>query len=226
MKRGKIIVIAGTDGSGKATQGGLLVERLKRTGLKTEFADFPQYGKRSATMVEDYLNGKFGSAQEVGPYRATIFYACDRYAKSFDIRKWVNEGKIVVCNRYVSANMGHQAGKIKDAGDRNKFLNWLLDLEFNIFGIPQPNLNLLLYVDPIIGQKLVDEKGVRGYVSGEGRDMHEKDLQHLEDAAEAYVFCAKKFSWPIINCVVGGKMRTRKDIANEVWRNVEPVLSD
>ncbi len=107
MKRGKLIVIDGTDGSGKATQTNLLVEKLKQKNYDVEIADFPQYGLRSSALVEDYLNGKFGTAKEVGPYRASIFYACDRYAASFKIKKWLEQRRIVICNRYVSANQGH-----------------------------------------------------------------------------------------------------------------------
>ena len=117
------IVIDGTDGSGKATQTQLLVEKLKSLGFDVEIADFPQYGQKSAGLVEEYLNGVYGSAQDVGPYRASILYAVDRYAASFKIKKWLEEGKIVVSNRYVSANMGHQAGKIKDYAERDKFLD-------------------------------------------------------------------------------------------------------
>jgi dTMP kinase len=103
--KGKFIVIDGTDGSGKATQTELLVKRLEAEGYAVVMADFPRYGERSAMLVEDYLNGKFGSAQEVGPYRGSIFFACDRYAASFQIKQWLEEGKLIISNRYVSANM-------------------------------------------------------------------------------------------------------------------------
>ena len=112
--RGKLIVIEGTDGSGKGTQTGLLIKRLKKEGYKVMIADFPQYGQRSATMTEDYLNGKYGSAEHVGAYRASIFYACDRFDASFKMREWLKDGGIIISNRYVSASMGHQAGKIKN----------------------------------------------------------------------------------------------------------------
>ncbi|HDH07740.1 MAG TPA: thymidylate kinase, partial [Candidatus Moranbacteria bacterium] len=147
MKIGKFIVIDGTDGSGKATQTKLLVERLKNDGHDVEIADFPQYGKKSAGLIEKYLNGKYGSAEEVGPYRASIFYACDRYDASFKIRKAVEEGKIVISNRYVTANMGHQGGKIKDPEERKKYFNWLYNLEYETFSIPRPDLNIILHVD-------------------------------------------------------------------------------
>jgi dTMP kinase len=121
-------------------------------------ADFPRYGERSAVLVEDYLNGKFGSAQDVGAYRASIFYACDRYAASFQIKQWLEEGKIVISNRYVSANMGHQSGKIKEIPEVEKFLAWLENLEYEIFQIPRPDATMLLYMPVKIGQELVDQK--------------------------------------------------------------------
>jgi dTMP kinase len=111
-KKGVFIVIDGTDGAGKKTQTDILCEKLKAYGFAVEIADFPQYGHKSAGLVEEYLNGRYGTAEAVGPYAASIFYACDRYDASFKIRKWLAEGKVVVSNRYVAANMGHQGGKI------------------------------------------------------------------------------------------------------------------
>jgi len=221
---GKLIVIDGTDGSGKATQTKLLVEKLRKEGYKVAVADFPQYGQKSAILVEEYLNGKFGSAKEVGPYRASIFFACDRYAAAPKIRKWLEEGKIVIANRYASANMGHQAGKIKNKKERDKFLEWEENLEFNIFNIPRPDVNLLLYMPPTIGQKLVDNKGHRDYVNGKKRDLHEADLEHLRDAAEAYKYIAEKYSWPIIDCAPGNKLKTREEIHKLVWDKIKYIF--
>ncbi len=125
---GKFIVIEGTDGSGKGTQTKLLTEKLAQMRVPFEMTDFPQYGKPSAFFAEKYLRGEYGTAEEVGAYRGSLFYALDRYDKSFDIRKWLAEGKTVISNRYVSANMGHQAGKIKNRAAREKFLKWLEEL--------------------------------------------------------------------------------------------------
>ncbi len=222
--KGKLIVFCGTDGSGKATQIKLLAEKIKKEGYDVEFADFPQYGQRSATLVEDYLNGKFGDAKSVGPYRASIFFAVDRYEASFKIKEWLNQGKIVISNRYVSANMGHQTGKIRDKEERDKFLEWLKNLEFNIFEIPKPNKNILFYMPPEISQKLVDKKDLRDYIGGKKRDLHEEDLQHLKDAAEAYLYVAKKYNWDIIDCAPNGILRTKEDISNELWRIIQPHL--
>src|SRR3990172_11995897 len=106
--KGKLIVIDGTDGSGKATQTKLLIKRLKKEGSKTAALEFPQYGAKSAGLIENYLAGLYGTADEVGPYRASVFYAVDRYDASQKIRRWLTEGRVVVADRYVTANMGHQ----------------------------------------------------------------------------------------------------------------------
>ncbi len=224
MERGKLIVIDGIDGSGKATQTNLLVEKLKQRNYDVEIADFPQYGLRSAALVEDYLNGKFGTAKEVGPYRASIFYACDRYAASSKIKKWLEQGKIVICNRYVSANQGHQTGKIENKQEKDKFLEWLYDLEYNIFKIPKPDINILLHMPPEIGQKFVDNKGYRDYVGGTKRDIHEADIDHLKEASEAYKYVAEKYNWLIINCAPDNELRTIKDISNEVFEKIKEIL--
>lgn len=221
--KGLFIVIDGTDGSGKATQTKLLATKLRREGHRVKVADFPRYGERSAAMVEDYLNGKFGSAKEVGPYRASVLYAVDRYAASFQIRRWLEQGYIVISNRYVSANMGHQAGKIRDPRERRKFLDWLEDFEYGIFGIPKPDLNILLYLSPEIGQQLVDGKGRRSYTKRK-RDIHEADLQHLQQAAAAYRGVARRYHWTTIECVSQGELMSRRKIHELVCKAVKPKL--
>ena len=224
--KGKLIVIAGTDGSGKRTQTKLIVERLRKEGVPVETIDFPQYGTPGAAMVEEHLNGKLGSAREVGPYRASILFAVDRYAASFKLREWLEQGKVIVCDRYVSANQGHQTGKIKDPAERDKFLEWLEELEFGIFGIPRPDANILLYMPSQIGQQLVDKKGHRDYVGGKKRDVHEADLQHLKDAEEAYLYVAKKFDWLKVDCYEDANALPVQLIHEKVWAEVQSLLKN
>jgi len=164
MTEGRLIVIDGTDWSGKWTQTELLVKRLKQEWRDVVIADFPRYGEPSAAMVSEYLNGTYGDAESVGAYRASVFYACDRYAASFEMKKQLQEGKIIICNRYVSASMWHQAGKIKEISEVEKFLAWLEDLEYRMFDIPKPDSTILLYMPIEIGQQLVDKKWHRDYV--------------------------------------------------------------
>lgn len=226
LKKGKFIVIDGTDGSGKATQTDLLVKKIKKSGQKVEVFDFPQYGKKSAGLVEEYLNGKYGSAQEVGPYRASIFYACDRYDASFKIRKYLKEGRVVISNRYVTANMGHQGGKIINPKERKKYFDWLYELEYKIFGIPKPDLNIILHVDAAIAQKLVGRKGARSYIKGKNkRDLHEGDLKHLRDAERVYLEIAKSLpNFRLIKCTEEQNIMTRGKISELVWKDVKRVL--
>jgi len=223
--QGKFIVIDGTDGSGKATQTELLVERLKKEGYQVEIADFPQYGTKSAGLVEEYLNGQYGTAQEVGPYRASIFYACDRYDASFKIKKWLEQGKIVIANRYVTSNLAHQGGKIADHQERNIFFNWLLKLEYDIFAIPKPGLNIILHVESRIAQQLVDYKGHRDYINGHRRDLHEADLEHLHEAEKIYLEIASNYpGYKLIECTQHGQIMSKENIHRLIWQEVIRAL--
>lgn len=225
MPKGKLIVIDGTDGSGKATQAKLLEKRLKKEGFRVKAADFPQYGSKSAALVEEYLNGKFGSAEAVGPYRASIFYAADRYAASFRIRKWIEDGRIVIANRYVAANMGHQGGKMKSAAERKRYFQWLHDLEYRIFAIPKPDLNLILHVDAAVAQKLVDSKGKRDYITKGTKDIHEKDLSHLRAAEKVYLEIARTFpGFKLVECARDGKIMGIDEIGELVWKEISSKL--
>jgi thymidylate kinase len=224
-KKGLFIVFDGTDGSGKATQTELLVKRLAEEGYKVKKIDFPQYGKKSAALVEEYLNGEFGSASEVGPYRASVFYACDRYAANFQIKKWLWEGKIVIANRYTAANMGHQGGKIKKISERKKFFQWLYDLEYRIFGIPQPDINLILHVEARIAQKLALQKKKRKYLKNKKADIHELDIGHLKDAEKVYLEISRMFpGFKVIECMLKGKIMERSKIHDFVWTNIKRRL--
>jgi dTMP kinase len=224
MKKGPFIVIEGTDGSGKSTQTALLVDRLKQEGKKVETTDFPQYNNFSGAFVAKYLRGEYGTAQEVGAYRASVFYAVDRYDKSFEIRHWLKQGRFVISNRYVSANMGHQTGKIKGKKAQDRFLDWLENLEYSIFNIPKPDLTILLYVPPEIGQKLVDAKAIRQYTKGKKRDIHEADLKHLIDAAKAYKYVAKKYGWLVIDCTENNRLLSREEIHEKIFLAVRKIL--
>ena len=225
MKKGLLIVIEGGDGSGKTTQFNLLKDKLIKDGHSVETVDFPQYGKPSAVMVEKYLNGDFGTAKEVGAYRASIFYAADRYEASFRMKKWLEEGKIILANRYATSNMVHQSGKIKDTLERDKFLKWLDELEFGIFDIPRPDLVFFMNISADISQALALQKDARHDNIKSKNDIHENDLTHLKDALEAGNYVAQKYNWEIINCDnVSGAMRAIEDIHNEVCQRVEKHL--
>ncbi len=222
-QKGKLIVIDGSDGTGKTTQKQLLVETLKFGGYEVETADFPQYGQKSAGIVEEYLNGKYGP---VNAKAASIFYAVDRFDASFQLRKWLEEGKIVVSNRYVTASAGHQGGKIADDDERLKYFRWLNDLEYNIFGIPKPDLNLILHIPAEVAQQLVDKKSsdARKYVNGKKRDIHEADINHLKNAEKVFMQIATLFpNTKFVTCVENDKLLSPADVHNKIWELVRRI---
>lgn len=223
--KGLFIMIEGTDGSGKSLQTELLVAHLKNANFEVEQISFPQYGEKSAGLVEDYLNGKFGSAEQVGPYRASILYAVDRFSASQKISDWLKADKIVIANRYVASNMGHQGGKIKDETERKKYFEWNYNLEYNILGIPKPDINIILHVTPDISQQLVDKKDEREYLHGKKRDIHEDDLNHLRDAEQAYLHIAKLYpEFKLIECVQNGQILPAEEIHDIIWQEVKLTL--
>lgn len=216
MKRGMLVVIDGTDGSGKKTQTELLVARLRDEGIAVEKIDFPQYGKKSAAPTEEYLNWAYGDAAQITAYQASILYAVDRFDASFQIKKWLDEGKVVVSDRYVSANMGHQAGKILDLQERERFLEWVEELEYGIFAIPRPDLQFFLYVDPELSRQQALK--VEKLNMDKAKDIHENDPQHMQHASEAFRYVAEKYGWQQIDCMQEGKMKTREEIAEELYQ--------
>lgn len=222
---GKFIVIDGTDGSGKTTQLSLLKLRLESEGYLVEIADFPQYNTKSAGLVEEYLSGKYGKADEIDSYKASIFYAVDRYDASFKIRNWLKQGKIVLANRYTSANMGHQGCKIKNPLERKVFFNWLYDLEYKIFEIPQPDLSIILHVESAIAQNLAKQRAREDW-NGKTTDIHEENLDHLKKAEQVYLEIAENFpDFKLINCTRNNQILDREEISRFIWPVVSKVVS-
>ncbi|HEX7259951.1 MAG TPA: thymidylate kinase [Candidatus Saccharimonadia bacterium] len=225
-KPGLFIVIEGTDGAGKGTQTELLHKRLSKEGHKIAVFDFPQYGKPSAHFVERYLNGKYGSVDEVNVYQASLYYAMDRLEAGFAIREALADGKIVLANRYVGSNMAHQGARFADSEERKAFFEWIEDLEFGLLGIPRPDLNVVLHMPAALAQKLVDKKKQREYLGTKKRDIHEDDLHHLQKAEQAYLEMAKLFPtiFHLIECAEGGKVATKKEVSEKVWSAIKAKL--
>jgi dTMP kinase len=224
---GTFIVIDGTDGSGKGTQAARLHDRLVAAGRDVVLLDFPRYGSPSAHFAERYLRGEYGDLQDVGAYRASIFYALDRFDASFEVRAALTRGAVVISNRYVSASKGHQMGKIADAEERRRFLAWLNDLEYGILGIPKPDLTILLHVPADVGFELVARKDARAYLHGEVRDIHEEDRAHLRAAEAAYlslVTLDREENWQRVACVEQGRLLSIAEVEQRVWSVVQPFL--
>lgn len=213
------VVIDWLDGSGKWTQVKLLEENLKKLGKKVKVLDYPRYGEKSAFFVEKYLNWWYG--KNVSAKQASIFYALDRFDDSFNLEDDFTSYDYVISNRYVSANMIHQTWKISSESDRNEFLEWLYDLEFNIFGIRKPDKVIFLNVTPETSQKLVLKKDDREYLKdGKKMDLHEEDKNHLTNAYNAAMQVVKKYDWTKIDCEKEGEMRSIEEINNEILKHI------
>jgi len=228
MKKGKFIVIDGVDGSGKATQTQLLVERLVKSGYKVKKIDFPQYGTNFfGQLVGRYLAGEFGGSADVSPYLASVLYAADRFESSGQIKKWLEKGYIVIADRYVSANQIHQGGKIKNLKERKKFLEWLEKMEFGVFNIPRPQAIIYLDIPLKFSVELLKNKTAKSrkkYLKNK-KDIHESDLAHLINAKKSAVNLIKKNNnWIKIDCVKNGGLLSREQINNIVWNAVKNIL--
>jgi len=226
--KGKLIVIDGVDGSGKATQTEILLKKLLSEGLKAVKVEFPRYTKESSALIRDYLNGNFGTAAEVGPYRGSIFYAIDRYSASFEIQKYLDDGYVVLADRYVSANKGHQASKISSRKERAKFLLWINELEYDIFKIPVPNLTIFLHLPAKLSYELVLQKAEREYIKGKKQDIHEADINHLKAAERAYQEMALGFdpyeTWKKIECSERGQVLSIEEISTKLYALVKKYI--
>ena len=214
------IVIDWIDWSGKATQVKLLEEKLKSMWKKVKILDYPRYWEKSAFAVEKYLNWDYW--KNIWAKAASIFYAIDRFDDSFNIKNDLEEYDYIISNRYVSASMIHQAGKIENIKEREKFLDWLYDLEYNIFNINKPDLTIFLNVSPEMSQKLVLKKEDREYLKdGKKMDLHEADKNHLINAHASAMQVVEKFdNWIKIDCEKNWEMKGIEEINTEILNKI------
>lgn len=224
---GQFIVIEGTDGSGKGTQFELLAKRLMARGHDVALFDFPRYDEPSSYFVKQYLNGKYGGANDVGPYTSSLFYALDRYEAAFAIRQALADGKVVLANRFTGSNMAHQGTKFNSPEERRGYFIWLDNLEFKMLGIPRPDVSLVLRVPADVAQSLVDQKEDRNYTDKK-RDIHEADLNHLLKSVEVYDDLCKLFpkDFTRIDCVRSGQLMSIPEISNLLWERLLPLLPE
>ena len=218
---GKLFVIDGTDGRGKQTQFDLLKKHLTEDGIEYRTVSFPNYDSPSSSLVKMYLSGEFGeNAKDVSPYIASTFYAADRYATfKKELQEYYENGGIILADRYTTANMVHQAGKITDEVEREKYLNWLFDLEFNIYGLPVPTEVFFLNMPPKKVEELIKNRENK-FTHNDKKDIHERDAKHIEDSYNAACSLVGKYNWNEIKCVKNEEIRTREDIHNEIYNIV------
>ncbi|MCE9585380.1 dTMP kinase [Candidatus Nomurabacteria bacterium] len=228
MKKGKLIVIDGTDGSGKATQVDLLIKRLKKEGHKVEMLDFPEYYNNFfGKFIGHCLSEQYYNFLNVHPKIASVLYAADRWETKENIVKWLKQGKIIIANRYVSANQIHQGGKIKNAKKRSEFIKWLDEMEYEVFKIPRPDMTLYLSLPVSISLDLMKErqsKMKREYLKKK-KDVHESDVDFLENSRKSALWLSSYLkNFVKINCANKNQICTREDIHEEVYEIVKKVV--
>lgn len=220
--KGKLIVIEGLDGSGKATQAELLTHRLLENGKNVMKVSFPDYDSPSSSLIKMYLDGQFGNdPNSVNPYAASSFYAVDRYA-SYKI-KWAehyNNGGIVIADRYTTSNAIHQCSKLPKEQWKD-YIKWLFNYEYDHLGLPSPDIVIYLYVDNAVSKELLMK---RYNNDKEKMDIHEKSSDYLKKSKQAALFCAKELDWLTINCVNDHSMRSIENISDELFNTVNNNL--
>ena len=221
---GKLIVIEGTDGSGKSTQFKLLTSRLEAENHRFQKLVFPQYAEPSSALIRMYLGGEFGTRpSDVNAYAASTFYAVDRYASYKKVwSDWYEQGGLIVSDRYTTSNAVHQASK-EPQEKQAAFLTWLYDLEYDKLGLPKPDLVIYLDVPTDFTEAMMRRREAD---TNTHADIHEQDMDYLATCRRTGKAAAEFYGWTVIQCVKDGAMRSIEDIHEEIYRLVQNSLED
>ena len=221
---GKLIVIEGTDGSGKSTQFGLLTTRLEEDGHTFQKLVFPQYAEPSSALIRMYLGGEFGSKpSDVNAYAASAFYAVDRYASYKKVwGQWYEEGGLIVSDRYTTSNAVHQASK-EPVEKQGEYLKWLYEFEYDRLGLPRPDLTIYLDVPTDFTEQMMRKREADTHTSA---DIHEQDMEYLATCRRTGKAAAEYYGWTVIQCVRDGAMRSIEDIHEEIYRLCKACLEE
>ena len=219
---GKLIVLEGTDGSGKSTQFRLMSERLEKDGVTFKHVVFPRYDQDSSALIRMYLGGQFGTKpSDVNAYAASSFYAVDRFASyKMDWGQWYEDGGLILSDRYTTSNAVHQASK-ETGKAREEYLKWLYEFEYDKLGLPRPDLTIYLDVPTDFTEKML--RG-REAATNTQADIHEQDMAYLATCRQCGREAAAYYGWKVIQCVKDGAMRTMEDIHNEIYAAVRQCL--
>jgi len=218
MKRGKLIVIEGIDSSGKTTHLNLLKDFFKKESIPFKTIDFPRYESFFGAMIARFLRGEFGPLDQVNPYIISVIYALDRKDAKEEIEKWLEEGFVVISNRYATSNMAHQAGRLSQ-DKRSDYVKWDEELEYKINNIPREDIVIFLDMPVKESKKLMKNKNrVQVYRQGKKKDMVEKDETYLKNSEQTYRWLSQQFEhWVKVECVdATGKLFSKHEIHEEI----------
>ncbi len=225
VSRGTFIVLEGTDGTGKSTQYEILKKKLKKDGQEVVEMHFPRYDNPSSYFVREYLRGQYGTAEEVGPYTASLFYALDRYQSAIDIENALIAGKIVLCDRFTGSNMAHQGTKFAHAEERRGFFIWLDNLEFEMLKIPRPDISLVLTAPyEVIAERLNSKVNSSSHTSG--KDIHEANPDHIQKSLEIYKDMCNLFpkDFKEVSGIRGDEIQNIENISKYIYETLQPLL--
>lgn len=215
-KRGKIICIDGIDSTGKETQSKLLYETLKAQGEKVMLVSFPNYNSKSSVLVKMYLYGELGdNPNDTNPYIASQFFAVDRYASyKTEWEQKYKEGYTIIFDRYVTSNLIHQSVKLNGA-EKDLYLDWVTDLEYNKNGLPKPDLVFILEVEHNIANDLMKNRANK--IPGQAKkDIHEANEEYMKECFLNQCYVANKYNWKRISCTSDNKMLSKEDIHTKI----------
>ncbi|MCK4967813.1 MAG: dTMP kinase [Candidatus Aenigmarchaeota archaeon] len=215
---GKLIIFEGSDGAGKSTQVALLIKQLKKAGCLVGQLHFPQYGLFFGRLIRRYLKGEFGSIKQTNCYLISLLYALDRWQNSTKIKRWLAQGKIVILDRYITSNMIYQTAKLNSSLSRRQYLEWLDELEFKILKIPRPDLVIFLDLPIQISQELITRRGRK-------KDLHEANQSYLKSVQQVANQVIKKYHWQKIDCSRWGRILSRWEIHQQIWKVMEQKYS-
>ncbi len=224
-----LIVLEGLDGAGKSTQIKLLREMLTQKGIESEYLHFPRFdAPLYGDLIARFLRGELGGVDEVNPYLVALLYAGDRADAATMLNGWMESGKVVILDRYVYSNVSYQCGKLEGKEAREELSKWILDLEYNHFAIPRPDISFFLDVPFEFTKRKLEEQrdgDDRDYLKGK-KDIHESSLDLQQSVREVYLSASESDTkLQIINCVAdSGEMETPQNIFSKIWSNVEPLL--
>jgi len=233
---GQLWVIDGADGVGKATQAALLVERLNESKLlnvnRAEQRFFPNYQEKPwGILTRQYLDGVFGPLDATGPYAASLLYAGDRGQHAEEMKKTLSEGNWIVCDRFTPSSVAFQSAKITDSAEKERFIQWLFDTEYNLFGIPKTHGVIILTLPVHLSHQRTENRRAAARSRGEqlndkvgDHDIHEQNKDYMQRAMAEYVNMAKRFGWHIIECAEGDRELTRDEVSDRIWSIVKKAL--
>lgn len=216
-----LCAIEGMDACGKQTQTELICKRLIADGEDVRKISFPMYDKQSSYFVKQYLNGEYGGINDVDAYEVSTFFALDRY-DSFkkDWGKDYNKGKLIISDRYIGSNMIYQAGRIKDMREKEKYLNWMSDLEYRVYGLPKANTEIFLHMPLEYSIEIMRSRGNK-IDCNKSKDIHESNLEFLRDSYNNAMYIVDKYKWKVVECVSNGKLRSIGDINKDIYEIIK-----